>query len=276
MAMLTSNGLDVSLVTTLDFAPGSIIVTMMGDLSFVYEALNLGVEPLAVWGVTPTIESTPPGYVGDDPLTVYNGVMRKFDLPEGAPLLLFRTPELRLFGSGFRGADDNQYIARLNLRGASDEPVVEVAIRRNLTFFRRPAKEEEAGDEDGGAFETLDVNMGYFDNGAGATLGKMPPPSAYAYQYGGMTLAFGRVPGQFIGEARKEMLMIYGKSAQIAIIPTAAIEYETTQPERAVEYAHLDFMVQPRSKDECTGILPELWGFKPISESSAALLSNIL
>merc|ERR1712151_45355 len=81
--------------------------------------------------------------------------------------------------------------------------------------------------------------------------------------------AFGEFSDGKIGNARREILIVDGKTARIIIVSTAT---EDADPLVAAETAHLDFTIQMHEKDTCEGILPELWGIRPLSSSTEALL----
>jgi len=208
-----------------------------------------------------TTYSDPPwsGFVGDDPITFYKNVMRKFWLPEGRLVPLLRTPELQLLGVATTVGSE-QYIKRLAIHGPANETVLQVAIRDGLDTFK-------SGDADSDAFETLNVTLG--DWADGYHMASLPSKDAYAHRWQSLAFAFQRLADAQIGEARAEMAVVGGESATVLIMSVAAGDLEG---QLAARHAHLDFVLQMKRRDTCEGILPEIWGVKPMSDHTLTLL----
>jgi len=84
--------------------------------------------------------------------------------------------------------------------------------------------------------------------------------------------AFGQVPGRRIGNANAEIIVLNGESARIIIMTTAS---EGVEPHIAAQHAHLDFTLNVHARDTCEGVLPEIWGVKPMSSSTEAMLQPV-
>mmetsp|Transcript_136362 Transcript_136362/g.423721 ORF Transcript_136362/g.423721 Transcript_136362/m.423721 type:complete len:556 (-) Transcript_136362:57-1724(-) len=201
------------------------------------------------------------GFVGDDPLTYFGDVTKQFWLPDGTLVELLSTPELRLLGSAFNVGSE-QWINRLVLLGPAGEAVMQVAIRRDIATH----KPEEAPAD---AFATLNVTLDWL---GGLPLKAIPPPEAFAYTWGSVVFAFGRLPHFRVGPAAAEVVVIEGTSARIVVTSVAASGFEGAEAHLAAEYAHLDFVLQMKQRDTCEGILPELWGLRPLSNETEAMI----
>lgn len=173
---------------------------------------------------------------------------------------LVRTPELQLLGSAYwNGAE--QWINRLVVRGPREEPVLTVRIMNNIAYFNRSTASADG-------FETLNITLDYL----GQQLTKMPSPTSYANRWGTVHFAFGQVPGRKIGNANAEIIVLNGESARIIIMTTAS---EGVEPQEAAQHAHLDFTLNVQARDTCEGVLPEIWGIKPMSSSTEAMLQPV-
>lgn len=214
--------------------------------------------------ITTTYTPPPPGagFVGDDPLTIYGGVAKQFWLPEGELVQLLATGEMRLMGAAFNQGSE-QWINRLVLTDPSGEPVMRVAVRGDIEHVRR---DEVPADH----FTTLNITLDWL---GGVPLKAIPSPDSYAYTWGNVVFAFMRVPEFYIGEAQVEMMVIEGTSARIVIMSVAAPGFEGEgEAHLKARYAHLDFVLHLKEKGTCEGILPELWGLRPYSNDTLAML----
>ena len=79
-----------------------------------------------------------------------------------------------------------------------------------------------------------------------------------------------RYEHKWIGKAARECAEIATASANILICSAAALEYVGLP--RALEFAHLDIHVlrRPMQNGILTGILPQIWGIEPMSNSTRA------
>lgn len=170
---------------------------------------------------------------------------------------MLRTPEFNLLGSAFMYGTE-QWINRLVVTGPLGEPVIQIAIRNDIAAFDKEQAPQNA-------FETLNISLDWLS----MPLSAVPAPSSYAYRWRTVDFAFGEFPEAKIGDARAEIVIVDAKTARIIIVSTAS---EGVEPNIAAETAHLDFTIQMHERDTCEGILPELWGIKPLSDSTEAML----
>merc|ERR1712032_1783453 len=78
-----------------------------------------------------------------------------------------------------------------------------------------------------------------------------------------------------IGGARREVVLVACDSAHIMITSSPASEYFGDHAYLAVKYAHLDIVIlQMRDRASLKGLLPELWGFRPLSNRTKAMMEK--
>lgn len=153
---------------------------------------------------------------------------------------------------------DEQYINRLLVTGPKGEPVIQVSLREDIAKFNKTLAPENG-------FETLNITLDWL----GIPMDKMPAPTAYAYRWRKIDFAFGRVPHFMIGDARAEIVIVDGSTAQIVIISTTT---EDVDRDTRIQNAHLDFTIRMHQRETCEGVLPELWGLRPLSENTEAMM----
>lgn len=175
---------------------------------------------------------------------------------------LLRTPEFHLLGVAMAKGEE-QYITRIIIESPIGEPVLQVSIRDDIWNTSRAVMQGS------GFFQTVRVNMDYL----GLPLTKMPSLSDYAYRWQTIAFAFSVVPRLKVGKAQAEMIVVDGESARVVVMSAVPQALER-QAEVAAQFAHLDFVIQLHGHDTCEGVLPELWGLRPRTEGTAALLES--
>jgi len=213
---------------------------------------------------TPTPTPSPGGDVYGDPIAYYNGKKTEFWLPMDTLTLLLQTSDMRVLASPLPGEGKEQWIGHIFVSTPSGHPVVTVDIKRDLVNFNASTVPTDA-------FETLNVLMGP----AVAPLTAMPPPDAYYTHESGLHLMFGRTSRQPGPYPRREGVVVIGSSAKIHIVSSSAREYYGEGSPLSTLYAHLDFQVfDMQGEESFGGILPELWGVKPLSSETAAMVKE--
>merc|ERR1712032_408145 len=131
-------------------------------------------------------------------------------------------------------------------------------------------------------FETLDVTIG----AAKQPLSKMPPCCKKYHHRMGLHIGMMKmdqmkeagppmVMQKTIGGARREVVLVACDSAHIMITSSPASEYFGDHAYLAVKYAHLDIVIlQMRDRASLKGLLPELWGFRPLSNRTKAMMEK--
>jgi hypothetical protein len=211
-----------------------------------------------------------PATVVGDPVTWHGNVREEFSLPTDRLSPLLRSPDMHVFASARPGHEEDEWIDRVVITSAAGDTVLDVSMKRNLTYFDRATMPPNA-------FETLSVRMDWATNGH---LSVMPPADAQFTHSSGISLGFGRVRhfGQIkAGDApRREGVYVVSNSLKVLIISSAAREYFTESKHLGMEYSHLDLeIMQVADPLSLGGILPELWGLQPMSEETKALRKNL-
>jgi hypothetical protein len=203
--------------------------------------------------------------LGGDPITYIGDRREEFDLPIGVLSTLLRSQDMQVLASARQGHAKDQWIDRIVITDSASDVVVDVGIKMNLTRFHRASLLPDA-------FETMDVKMEWWRRGL---IEIMPPGDAQFTHWSGLSLGFGRVRhyGQETGAApRREAVIVQSKSLKILIISSAAREYFPEEASLGVEYSHLDIEVmEMKDEKQLEGILPELWGLRPMSEQTMLL-----
>lgn len=205
--------------------------------------------------------------VSGDPVTWHGNVREEFRLPEGGVLApLLQSPDMQVLASSRPGHAEDEWIDRVVITSAVGEHVLDVSIKRNLSYFNRAALLPNS-------FETLDVKMEWWRPGL-VTI--MPPGDAQFNHWSGISLAFGRV--RHFGQPkagvapRREAVYIVSNSLKILVLSSAAREYFLERGDLGMEYSHLDLEIMEISDQSLLrGILPELWGLVPMSDETRAL-----
>jgi len=209
---------------------------------------------------------SPTPSVSGDPITWHGNVREEFWLPHTVLSPLIRSPDMQVLASSVPGHKEDQWINRIVITSGLGEPVLDVKIIKNLTYFNR-------GSLPPNAFETLDVKMEWWRPGV---VGIMPPGDAQFNHWSGISMGFGRVRhyGQLNAGAapRREAVYIVSKHLKILILSSAAREYFLESGHLGMEYSHLDLeIMEIADQKQITGILPELWGMLPMSEETKVL-----
>jgi hypothetical protein len=188
------------------------------------------------------------------------------------------TKEFTLLGSTFQGNIYEQWFDRIVINGPDDFPLAAVSIKKDLVDFNRSKSKKKKGNKNG--FETIDFVLGAEE----LPLETMPDPNSF-YRRWDVHIGISKIDDIFhygphlrtqttIGGARREVVQLRCKSAHLLIISSPATEYFGDHSYLAAKYAHLDVVILEMTDTESLrGILPELWGFRPISNRTKALLT---
>lgn len=228
-------------------------------------------HPATLCGETLPVPSPSP-VVSGDPVTWYGNKREEFWLPNDVLSPLLISPDMQVLASSRPGYEEDQWIDRIVVASGIGEHILDVSVRKNLTYFNRATLLPDA-------FETLDVKMEWWRSGVMAI---MPPGDAQFNHWSGVSLGFGRVRHfgvtQAGGAPRREAVYVMSGSLKILILSSGAREYFIERGDSlhlANEYSHLDLEIMEIHDDsQLRGILPELWGLQEISEQTKALLKE--
>jgi len=215
--------------------------------------------------------------VGGDPITRYGSESIKFWLPNFELVPLLKTPHLTLQASTFPGpSTDLQWFERFVVASAEGSPIVQVAIKQNFNLTRTlPPR----------VFSQLDITV----KDDPQPLKAMQPIHVskngreiwqdYAIEGGLVQFRVGRQehsPPRVYSRSY-EYVYIQSPDLEFAIIPAhAAVEFREdwfmNNRSTAYEYTHVDMMIMHmQGQHHFGGILPELWGVKPMSDEVRAM-----
>jgi len=211
--------------------------------------------------------------MGSDPVTWYNNKRRMFWMPNGKLMPILYAREMTLYGQTFAGNPSEQWFERLVVANADGFRFVEVVIKKNIGERNRSGVPRDA-------FETLDVTIG----AAKLPLQRMLPCcKEYAHRMGlhlgmmKMDEMKQRGPPSIsqvtMGGVRREVVLVACPSAHIMITSSPAGEYFGDHAYLAVKYAHLDIVIlHMHDRASLKGLLPELWGFRPLSNRTKSMM----
>eukprot|EP00930_Biecheleria_cincta_P000523 TRINITY_DN10114_c0_g1_i2.p1 TRINITY_DN10114_c0_g1~~TRINITY_DN10114_c0_g1_i2.p1 ORF type:complete len:514 (-),score=59.56 TRINITY_DN10114_c0_g1_i2:160-1701(-) len=230
--------------------------------------------------------------VGHDPIAYFGGVEQEFELPPQVLTTLLTTDEIIVQCSVFEGAFWNnthgsfqeQWFDHFVLKTPNSATSMEhgrflaVKVKRNL-------HELNISQLPGSEFFTLDITMGYGNNESSARytsrvtsdLRVLPfwllEHDVVIHRLSGTSRAF---RSHRIGAIPSECVEVHGSQLHFAICSRPADYYTGRLRMLSVKYAHLDLVViDIKDKDALRGLLPELWGIRPMSESTKAYLKKV-
>jgi len=185
------------------------------------------------------------------------------------------TKEFTLLGSTFPGNIYEQWFDRIVITGPDDFQLAAVSIKKDLVDFNRSKSKRKKN-----GFETIDFVLG----AEGSPLEVMPDANSF-YRRWDVHIGISKIDDIFqygphlrtqatIGGWRREVVQLRCKSAHLLIISSPATEYFGDHSYLAAKYAHLDVVILDMGDTESLkGILPELWGFRPMSNVTKAMLT---
>eukprot|EP00449_Zooxanthella_nutricula_P050738 CAMPEP_0198572306 /NCGR_PEP_ID=MMETSP1462-20131121/111654_1 /TAXON_ID=1333877 /ORGANISM="Brandtodinium nutriculum, Strain RCC3387" /LENGTH=619 /DNA_ID=CAMNT_0044303459 /DNA_START=16 /DNA_END=1871 /DNA_ORIENTATION=- len=227
-----------------------------------------GSDSVQQTGITLTVSAAP--MAGTDPVAVFGDTRREFSLPPGVMHALLKAPDMLLHGETFEGGGPwEQFFGRVRVSSPDGLRWLELRIKPDIAKFNRTRAVR-------GAFETLEVIASGTDPGA-APVRLHGPGARIAFEFLGADIAFRTIQrnhntrNPMIGRARRECMDIAGHSLHLFICSNSATEYYGVWRHLAIQYAHLDIAVnEVHNFDAVEGLLPELWGVRPMSEETAA------
>eukprot|EP00933_Yihiella_yeosuensis_P064292 TRINITY_DN67644_c0_g1_i1.p1 TRINITY_DN67644_c0_g1~~TRINITY_DN67644_c0_g1_i1.p1 ORF type:complete len:468 (+),score=80.78 TRINITY_DN67644_c0_g1_i1:58-1461(+) len=244
----------------------SFTISATGSLKLCYRSAG-GSDSVEQTGISITVSG---GAAGSDPIARWGDTVREFSIPPHVLTPLLHAPDMSIYGSTFEGGGSwEQWFGRLVLKTPEDL-WIDISIKPNLLEFNHSRARRDA-------FQTFDVLVGQ---------GDIEQPSAIKVIEGfdtkaslnmlGWNIAFRGLKRQApvrqtsFGGLRRECVDIGGVSLHLYICTSPADEYHGLQRHLSIQYAHLDLaVIEIKDVKEVTGLLPELWGIQPMSESSS-------
>jgi len=273
---LTSAGTAMGTSITLDFASpmlsalpaaaGTVLLDVnMGGITLINDAAGYG-----------TVTAAAPGAgVSGDPVTWYGKYRTEFLLPMEQHTVILQTPDMAVLAWPFQGKGEDQWIGYVVVVSNTGDTIVEVAIRKNLLGFDRTKSATDT-------FETIDVIVG--PSASPSRLEHIPSfndqidhPQGYVTQFARISTSMSAGGAACLKERYipcRESVLVSGRYAKLAIESSSAVEYYGNS-EAAVDHSHLDVQVFDMIKTESfSGVLPEIWGFQEMSNSTQAMIKS--
>lgn len=215
------------------------------------------------------------GAAGSDPVARWGDTVREFELPPGALTLLLRTPKMEVFGSVFEGGGSyEQWFDRFVLADVEQTRFVDFKVKKNLVDYNHSKSKP-------GAFKTIDVTLGIgaISNPTYVAEGDMNTEIPHTWLGSQIEVRrfqrFAPSKSTSIGNLPRECADVAGEWLHFYICSTPATEYYGDLRHLAMQYAHFDMaVVEMTSHEQVTGLFPELWGLKPMSEKSRAFVKG--
>lgn len=247
-------------------------------------------DTTAVTGITGW--TTVAAGVGEDPVARFGDREVEFELPVGKLTDLVTTDHLIVQSSVFEGAYWNtkrgsfqeQWFDRFVLKtpssgqsGAQDR-FLDIKIKRDLhkvNVSRVP----------NGELFTLDITMGYgsvtdskYTSKVTADMRVLPfwllEQDVVIHRFSGTSRSF---KSHRIGTIPSECVQVHGSLVEFAICSRPAHYYTGHLRQLSVKYAHLDMtFLNIKDTGALRGVLPELWGLVPMSESTKSYVKKPL
>jgi len=215
---------------------------------------------------------------GSDPVAISGGVARKFSLPPGKLVPLLVAPDMSLHGATFDGMGPwEQWFGRMVIFSGQGDRWLQISIKKDIMKLNHSLSARDA-------FETLDVVAGYgdVDNPQPRTSTVVSDRNSdLPLGFLGLKVTFWainrghKVPAVTIGRAKRECADVVGEFVHFFICSTPAKEYFSWNRELAIQFAHLDVAIfEITSTSKVDGLLPQLWGIKPLTEENAKYLDE--
>eukprot|EP00931_Biecheleriopsis_adriatica_P048216 TRINITY_DN27860_c0_g1_i1.p1 TRINITY_DN27860_c0_g1~~TRINITY_DN27860_c0_g1_i1.p1 ORF type:complete len:496 (+),score=67.50 TRINITY_DN27860_c0_g1_i1:47-1489(+) len=208
---------------------------------------------------------------GSDPVVRFGDRVQEFKLTPNVLTPLLQAPDFVMHGIVFAGGPSEQWFGRLILSTPDDSRWMEIKMKEDLEHVNMSKAAS-------GTFRTMDVTLGWgsIENPSATTV--IPDLSFQVpFHFLGSHIAFRHVHRNhhvrfpMIHGFRRECVDIAAAAVHLYICSSPADEYHGHLRHLSLRYAHLDLaVVEIRNMNELSGLLPELWGVRPFSETSKA------
>jgi len=215
------------------------------------------------------------GGAGSDPIARLGNVVREFELPLYTKTLLLESPDLVVHGSVFPGNPSEQWFDRIILSTPDNMRFMEVKVKKDLEHVN-------ASQVPRSFFGTLDVTLGYGTvEEPLATTSVKGPHHEVPFHFMGHHMLFRRVRRNAAlsvttaNTLPRECVDMAGNTVHLYVCSSPASEYYGDLNKLALRYMHLDLVfVEVKNFQLLSGVLPELWNVKPMSETTKSYLKQ--
>ena len=235
-----------------------------GDV-LTWGSTTLGGDSSVVSFCATTVTTTVGGSVEGDPVTYFGTQRMEFVLPDGISSLI-STPDMEIRVKPFYGVTGEQWIGDIavySLSAHSAHLVARVSIKKDIALF------ESSSSWSPGEFATLDVTI------PDLHAQKMCRIPRTSIEYQDIRLTFSELASQFDRKGRqppREVMLIESNFMVLWVVSASAMEFYQNGP-LAAQHAHLDLrFISMRNESLFSGLLPELWGLKPMGAAAAGSL----
>eukprot|EP00930_Biecheleria_cincta_P026759 TRINITY_DN18823_c0_g1_i1.p1 TRINITY_DN18823_c0_g1~~TRINITY_DN18823_c0_g1_i1.p1 ORF type:complete len:564 (-),score=99.64 TRINITY_DN18823_c0_g1_i1:66-1757(-) len=263
-------------VQTAAVSAGTTLTIVLGANLFTTLPSNVGAVTLTIkMGTPPNQHSVVDAYsgwlsivIGSDPVARFGNVVRVFELPVHTLVPLVTLPDLKISGSVFEGGGPwEQWFDRFLITTPGEERFMEIKIVKLDTGFNHSKARTKA-------LQTMEVTLGY---------GSVSSPR-YVTQLQDVSQG---IPQSFLGYAglvrkvhrfsskMRECVDLAGMWSHFYVCSRTADEYYGDARHLAYKYMHLDvYWHQVKDYSVLSGVLPELWGLVPMSETTKAYVKE--
>eukprot|EP00930_Biecheleria_cincta_P059517 TRINITY_DN45234_c0_g1_i1.p1 TRINITY_DN45234_c0_g1~~TRINITY_DN45234_c0_g1_i1.p1 ORF type:complete len:602 (-),score=97.72 TRINITY_DN45234_c0_g1_i1:42-1820(-) len=234
---------------------GAVVFNIWGDTQVASDGAEFAYARDGFGTITASVSGDPVTWIGDRRV--------EFKIPEGKLTTMLAMPDLVVSASPFWGISGEQWIGRIVVTSAKTQAmVVQVDVEKDLTNFTR---------------SVLAPND--FDSMTVLTPPDMvrgqPPHDSQLTHPEGFVMLMGKMPCKYEQHVPcREGLLIFSQFATLFIASSSASEYYGEHTAEALRHGHLDFDVfDMKETGAWQGVLPELWGFLPMSAETEAMLT---
>lgn len=272
---------------TLTMSGGSVSVGQTLDISIPQAALaqlpSTGIVTLTIAENSVTVANAATGFgtiilasaVAGDPITFYNGTKSKFWIPMQPSFVpLLQTPEVHLLASALQGPEEDlQWFDRFLVTLPDGARVLEVGVRRQhleqLTSSNRSTPRPRSFRQ--GGFQQLEVILGNDTRPL-----QVFKQGSFTVSGGSVTLAIAArhsYPPRFHGTPRTEYVHVQTESISFVLYGSHAGQEFPDNFSAQAKYVHMDlYCIEMIGEESFTGVLPEIWGIRPMSEEVKDML----
>lgn len=212
---------------------------------------------------------------GADPIARFGDTVREFELPLHTLMPLLTTPEMTIHGSVFPGNPEEQWFDRMVFSVPDDARFLEVKVKKDL-------ENVNSSKVPPGSFSTLDIHLGYGDLNMPSHIGRVPGFDAkIPFHFLGHHIAVRRMRRRHnigrptAGGLHRECVDFAGVSLHFYVCSAAADEYYGDLHHLSLRYMHLDInLIEVLDGKRVTGLLPELWGFQPMTANTESYIKE--
>lgn len=223
-----------------------------------------------------TIAASGGGGVGADPVASLGNIRRAFELPLYTLTPLITAPDLVIYGSVFPGNETEQWFDRVVFTTPDESRWMEVRVKKDLEHVNASKLPDWV-------LSNFDVTLGYGSISNPVTSTKVHIlDTRIPFDFLGQEIVFRKMHRHsnirfpVAGGLRRECVDMAGTSMHLFLCSAPAHEYYGILHHLSLRYMHLDFgFIEVMDYQELTGLIPELWGVHPMTETTKAYVKEV-